>query len=110
MLSGCPAAASAARTRSTESLMIRPSIPSGQCTAGAAVGSADIALRCNLDGIRRSARRARHYIVPARLQGGNLIGRKAGFDRYLVRLPLMMQARRLDRLVDRHVEIDDVDD
>src|SRR5690348_16512605 len=86
------------------------SIPCRQGTARAPVGRADITLRGYCYRIRRREWRRRHDGVAAFCQRIEHVRRKARLDIDFVGLPLMMQARRADRLVDRQMKVDRIHD
>lgn len=77
-----------------------------QRTSSASVGRANITVHRDSDGIGRGLWWCRHHIVTAPRQRIKDVRRDTRFDGNFIRLPLMMQTRRADCLVDRHLEID----
>src|SRR5947207_1257995 len=80
-----------------------------QSAAGAWIGGADESSRSYPDRICRRARPDAHDFLSAHFQTRNDIGREGLLDDGLIGPPLMMHPGRRDRVRDRKLEIDLVD-
>src|SRR5262249_53584106 len=86
------------------------SVSGGKQAACAPVGRANITVGSDLDRVRRRLRWRRRHLVAALDQAFEDLGADARLDIKLVRLPLVMYARRADRLIDRQIEVDHIGD